>query len=60
MIGTSFAAVTSFLALQEFIPGDTPPQKTAYAAAAVAAFVFLVGFGLSFLLPEPKQEESQE
>lgn len=60
MIGTCFAAVTSFLALQPFIPGESPPQKVAYAAAIVAAFVFLVGFGLSFLLPEPKESPLPE
>ena len=56
MLGTSFAAVTSFLALQPFVPGATAPEKTAYAAAMVAAFVFVCGFGLSFLLPEPKDQ----
>jgi hypothetical protein len=33
--------------------GQTPSMKFAYAAAAVALFVYLSGFLLSFRLPEP-------
>lgn len=54
MIGTPFAALTQYLALQPFVPGSTPPEKTAYVAAAVATSLFLVNLLLSFLLPEPK------
>lgn len=56
MIGTPFAALTQFLALQSFVPGDSPAQKTAYVAAAVATVLYLTNFGLSFLLPEPTPE----
>lgn len=60
MIGTSFAWVTSVLAVQEFIPGDSPATKLAYTAAGVAVFVYGVGFLCSFFLPEPKWDESGE
>jgi MFS family permease len=56
MIGTSFAWVTSTLAVQDFMPGSTPPMKVAYTAAAVATFVYLVGSLACFLLPEPSGE----
>ncbi|MBI4326225.1 MAG: MFS transporter [Chloroflexi bacterium] len=56
MIGTSFAWVTSSLAVQGFIPGNTPPAKLAYTAAFVALFVYAAGYAASFWLPEPKQE----
>jgi hypothetical protein len=59
MIGTSFAAVTSVLALLPAL-GETPPERTATASAIVAGFVFVVGFALSFFLPEPKAEELPE
>jgi MFS family permease len=60
MIGTSFAWVTSTLALQSFIPGDTPPERMAYTAAGVAVFVYLVGSIACFFLPEPKEEKFTE
>jgi MFS family permease len=50
MLGTGFAAVTSQLVA--FMPGTKAPTKFAYAAAAVAAFVYLAGSILSFYLPE--------
>src|SRR6185436_12901783 len=56
LIGTSFAAVTSYLATLS--PGQSPayaPTKTAYAAAAIGFSVYLIGFILSFFLPEPKE-----
>ena len=56
MIGTSFALVTSELARQEFMPGTTSEVNMAYAAAAVALFVYLVGSIFCFFLPEPKQK----
>ena len=56
MIGTSFAWVTSTLAVQEFMPGSSPATKLAYTAAIIAVFVYLVGFIASFWLPEPKEE----
>ncbi|MCB9882910.1 MAG: MFS transporter [Planctomycetes bacterium] len=57
LIGTSFAWVTSTIAVQEFVPGSSPPQKIAYTAAGVAFTVYLVNFGLSFFLPEPRGED---
>jgi MFS family permease len=57
MIGTSFAWVTSTLAVQAFVPGESAPHKVAYAAAGVGLFVYVVGFLLSFRLPEPTDEE---
>ena len=56
LIGTSFAWVTSTLAVQSFIPGASPPEKMAYTAAGVATFVSVCGFILSFFLPEPTGE----
>jgi len=58
MVGTSFAAVTA--QLSNYTPGATPPMKLAFAAAIVALFVYAVGFGSSFLLPEPKDEKLPE
>jgi hypothetical protein len=57
MIGTSFAYVTSTLATQAFIPGDSAPMKTAYTAAGVALFVYLVGSIACFFLPEPPHQD---
>lgn len=54
MFGTSAGLLTTQIA--GFFPGANPSQQTAYAAAAVVTFVYLVGFFLSFFLPEPKQE----
>jgi hypothetical protein len=54
MVGTSFAAVTA--QLSGVMPGATPPTKLAYAAAAVALFVYVIGFLASFALPEPERE----
>jgi MFS family permease len=54
MIGTSFAAVS--LGISALMPGDTFDARMAVAAAAVGGFVYLVGFIMSFFLPEPGQE----
>ncbi len=54
MIGTSFAFVATSLA--NVMPGATNPTRMAYAATAVALFVYVSGFLLSFLLPEPASE----
>jgi MFS family permease len=56
MIGTPFAYVTQWLALQAFVPGSSPPEKTAYVAAGVATTLFLVNLVMSGFLPEPKPE----
>ena len=55
MIGTSAAMVTTQLA--NVMPGATPATKLAYSAAAVALFVYALGFLSSFRLPEPKHEK---
>lgn len=54
LVGTSFAWLTTALA-------TTPdpayaPTKLAYVAAAVGGAVFVVGFLLSFALPEPRAD----
>jgi MFS family permease len=53
MIGTSAALVTTQLA--NVMPGGSAPVKLAYSAAAVALFVYAVGFVCSFFLPEPRE-----
>jgi MFS family permease len=65
MIGTSFAAVTqigSGLAILETVvpKGSSSAQKVAYVAAAVATLLYLVNLILSFFLPEPEPETSDE
>jgi MFS family permease len=62
ILGTSFALVTSEVAGVLALGGGkpTPAQEAAYmayAGAAVVGFVLLVGFLLSFLLPEPAPEK---
>ena len=57
MIGTSFAWVTNTIAVQSFVPGDSPAIKMAYTAAGVAFFVYLVGSIACFWLPEPGVED---
>ncbi len=54
MLGTSAAYITSHL--QAVMPGNTAPMKLAYAASAVAAFVYLFAFVLSFFLPQPPEK----
>jgi MFS family permease len=63
MIGTSFAAVTAWIASVVTPAGTTPAQAAhymAYTAAGVAFFVYLVGFISSFFLPEPGTEHEEE
>jgi MFS family permease len=60
MIGTSFAWVTSTLAVQGFVPGGSAPAKVAFTAAAVALFVYAAGTIACFFLPEPSHEELPE
>jgi len=55
MIGTSAAFVTTNL-LVPIMPGATGSIKLAYAAAAMALFVYAVGLIASFWLPEPGEE----
>ncbi len=54
MLGTSAALVTT--QLQSGMPGATPFQQLAYAAAVVALVTYAVGFIASFRLPEPEQK----
>jgi hypothetical protein len=56
LVGTSFAWVTSTIAVQPFVPGGSPAAKLAHAAAGVALFVYAAGLALSFVLPEPPRE----
>jgi hypothetical protein len=42
------------------MPGGVPPRQLAFAAAVVAAAVYVGGFITSFWLPEPKQDELPE
>jgi MFS family permease len=58
LIGTSFAWVTTTLA--QTADAAAAPTKLAYTAAGVAFAVYLAGFLLSFLLPEPKAEALPE
>lgn len=51
MLGTSAAYVTTHL--QGSMPGGAPAAKLAYAAAAVALAIYLLGNVLTFFLPEP-------
>jgi MFS family permease len=60
MVGTSFAAVTTLLSSQSFIPGESPAAKLAYSAAAVGLFVYVVGSVCCSFLPEPKTEDLPE
>ncbi len=57
LIGTSFAAVTGFLANEKFMPGETPEAKFAYTAAIIGFSVYAVNLVLSFFLPEPTHQE---
>jgi MFS family permease len=60
MVGTSFAALTAFLALQDFMPGEPGPARTAYTAAIVGTAAYLVNLILSFFLPEPEPDIDDE
>ncbi len=55
MIGTSAAFLTTNI-LAPRMDGLTTFDKVAAAAAIVGTSVFVIGFALSFLLPEPKTE----
>ena len=60
MIGTSFAWVTSTIAVKSWVPGGSPATKIAYTAAGVGVFVYLVGLIMSFALPEPAPRQVEE
>jgi len=55
MIGTSAALLTTQLA--NVIPGTSAPFRLAYASAVVGTSAYVLGFVMSFWLPEPKREE---
>jgi MFS family permease len=54
MIGTAAALVTTTLAGS--MPGGSPSQQMAYAAAIVGLLVYAIGFAASFFLPEPGRD----
>jgi MFS family permease len=56
IVGTSMALVTTNLA--PVMPGDGAPHQLAVAAAVVGMSVYVIGFLLCFILPEPKSEEA--
>jgi hypothetical protein len=56
MIGTSAAFLTTNL-VAPAMPGITTFDKVAFAAGVVGTAVFVIGFALSFLLPEPPPEK---
>ena len=58
MLGTSFAYFTS--TLSAYMPGDDDATRMAYTSAAIGFGVFLMGFILSFWLPEPREETMRE
>jgi len=60
MIGTLFAWVSSHIAVMPWVPGGSPPLKMAYTAAGVGFAVYLVGFLMSFFLPEPPAKQVEE
>jgi hypothetical protein len=57
MIGTSMAFVTTSL-VAPMLAGTGPllPMHVAQAAGIVATSIAVIGFGVGFLLPEPKAE----
>lgn len=55
MIGTTAALLTTSLVAS--MPGATPAVKLAYAAALVGTAAYVIGFGASWWLPEPKKED---
>jgi hypothetical protein len=56
IIGTSFAAITGFLAGRSLVPGDTLPARFAFAAAAVSFVAMFIALIASAFLPEPHGE----
>ena len=58
MIGTSFAALTSFLA-NSVVPGESLAAKYAMASAGVAFVATLVAVVACFFLPEPRPETEE-
>ena len=59
MIGTSAAFLTTNV-IAPSMPGASTFDKVAFAAGIVGTAVFVIGFILSFLLPEPPAEAADE
>lgn len=59
MLGTPMAWVTTYIATMAFVPGATPPAKTAIVAAGVAFVLILVNLILSCFLPEQSTEAAE-
>ncbi len=64
MFGTSAQALTSYIMapylIVALVPGLDRTANTAYAAAATAALLLVLGVILTFWLPQPKEEVAQE
>ncbi len=64
MFGTSAQALTSFImvpyVIAVLIPGLDQTASTAYAAAATAILLLVLGVVVTFWLPQPKEEVAQE
>ena len=58
MIGTGAAALTTFIA-KSLLSGDNRPLKFSIAAAIVGTTIYVIGFVVSFALPEPKGEQDK-
>jgi MFS family permease len=56
-LGVGFWGVTNALADQTWLPGASPPEKFAMAAALVGLFVYALASIACFFLPEPSHEE---
>jgi MFS family permease len=57
MIGTSAAFLTTNI-VAPMVPGNSTFDKVAFAAGIVGTSVFVVGFLLSFLLPNPPADDT--
>ncbi|HVC97088.1 MAG TPA: MFS transporter [Pirellulales bacterium] len=60
MLGTAFAALTSWLSGMPFVPGSDDATRMAYTAAAVGFGAYAVNTIACFWLPEPPREEFSE
>ena len=55
MVGTSAAYLTT--TLTNVMPGISPSERLAYAAATVGLLAYAIGFCVSFWMPEPKEQK---
>ena len=60
MIGTSFAALATFIAAQVSFLGPTTPRKWRSPPLRIGLSVYLLGLILSCFLPEPKHESLRD